>query len=151
MIIAAPGRQWYSFTVFSKHVVYHQIICVICVILSYILSCLFYFNYFNGMQLLYNIVSFCFTTKWISYMYTFIPSLLSLPPTRPSHPSRPSQSMELSSLWYTEDSHQLSILYMAVYTCQFYSLNSSCHPFSHSVFTYLFSMFVCPNLSSSCS
>ena len=35
-------------------------------------------------------VSFCCTTKWISYMYTYIPSFLSLPPSPPSHPSRSS-------------------------------------------------------------
>ena len=36
-------------------------------------------------------ISFCCTTKWISYMYTYIPpSWTFLPP--PSHPPRPSQS-----------------------------------------------------------
>ena len=28
-------------------------------------------------------VGFCYTTKWISYKYTYIPFLLSLPPTQP--------------------------------------------------------------------
>ena len=31
-------------------------------------------------------VSFCCSTKWISYMYTYIPSLLDLPPTPPLIP-----------------------------------------------------------------
>ena len=39
-------------------------------------------------------VSFCCTMKWINYMYTYIPSLLDLPPIPPSHPSRSSQSTE---------------------------------------------------------
>ena len=50
-------------------------------------------------------VSRCCTMKWISWMYTsYIPSLLSLPPThRPHHhPSRWSQSAKLSSLCYTD-------------------------------------------------
>ena len=50
-------------------------------------------------------VSFCCIMKWISYMYTYIPTLLHLPPTPLSHPSRLSQSTELSSLCYTAGSH----------------------------------------------
>ena len=38
--------------------------------------------------------------KWISYMYTYIPSLSSIPPTPSSHPSKSSQSTELSFLCY---------------------------------------------------
>ena len=53
-------------------------------------------------------VSFCCTTKWISYMYTYIPifptSWVSLPPSL-SHPSRSSQSIELISLCYAAASH----------------------------------------------
>ena len=53
-------------------------------------------------------VSFCCTTKWISYMYTYItispPSCVSLPPSL-SHPSRWSQSTELISLCYAAASH----------------------------------------------
>jgi len=46
-------------------------------------------------------VSFC-CTMWISYMYTYIPSLLGLPPTSPlSHSPRPSQSTRMSSLCCT--------------------------------------------------
>ena len=44
-------------------------------------------------------VSFHSTTKPISHMYTYIPSLLGFPPSHsPSHPHRSSQSRELSSL-----------------------------------------------------
>ena len=50
-------------------------------------------------------VSFCCTTKWISYTYTYIPispsSWASLPPSL-SHPSRSSQNTELISLCYAE-------------------------------------------------
>ena len=52
-------------------------------------------------------VSFCCMTKWISYMYTYIPSLLDRRPTPPppSHPSISSLSIKLSSLCYTAGSH----------------------------------------------
>ena len=52
-------------------------------------------------------VSVCCTTKRISYIYTYIPSLLDLPPTSPPphHPCRSSQSTELSSLCCTAASH----------------------------------------------
>ena len=47
-------------------------------------------------------ISFCCTTKWISYLYTYILSLMSIPPTHPpSYPSRWSQSTELSCLQNT--------------------------------------------------
>ena len=53
-------------------------------------------------------VSFCCTTKWISYMYTYISispsSWASLPPSI-SHPSRSSQSIKLISLCYAATSH----------------------------------------------
>jgi len=58
-------------------------------------------------------------------------------PSIPSHPSRLSQSTRLSSLCYTGHSHWLSILYMAAYTCQCYSLNSS-----HSLLPWLCFKFV---------
>ena len=44
-------------------------------------------------------VNFCCTMKWVIYIYTYILSLLGLPPTQPPMlPSRSSQSMELSFL-----------------------------------------------------
>ena len=52
-------------------------------------------------------ISFCCITTWIRDMYTYIPSLRSLPPTpTPSfHPSRSSQNMELNSLCYIAASY----------------------------------------------
>ena len=51
-----------------------------------------------------------------------IPSLLSPPPTHPQyHPSRSSQNTELSSRCYTAAPHQLSVLHLVVYICQWYS------------------------------
>ena len=50
-------------------------------------------------------VSFCSTTKWISYMYTYIPNTFDLPPKPSSRPSRSLQSTELSSLRCTAASH----------------------------------------------
>ena len=52
-------------------------------------------------------VSFCYTTEQISYLYTYIRSLLDLSSTLLSQPSRSSHSTELSSLSYTAASHCL--------------------------------------------
>ena len=52
-------------------------------------------------------------------MDTYIPSLLSLPPTPKFHLSRSSQSTELSSLGYTAASRLLFILHMVVYMWAF--------------------------------
>ena len=55
-------------------------------------------------------IHFCGTTKWIRSVYTYMPSLLSLPPSPSSCASRSSQGPKLSSLRHTAASHQLSIL-----------------------------------------
>ena len=54
-------------------------------------------------------VGFCHTSTWISHRYTYVPSLLNLPPT-PSHPSRLSQSPSLSS-WFLSDSKFLPAIF----------------------------------------
>ena len=72
-------------------------------------------------------MSFCYTTKWISYVYTYIPSLLSFPPTSPSpsSPPRTWQSSKLSFLCYTEAYHSISISHMVVI---YVSAPPSTHP-----------------------
>ena len=66
-------------------------------------------------------VSFSCTTKWISCMYIYIPSLLSLPP------SQVITETQLSSLCYTAASQRLFILHMVMYMCQCYLFHLS-HP-----------------------
>ena len=70
-------------------------------------------------------VGFCYTTVQIRYKYTYIPSLLSLPPNSTSHPSRSSQSSRLGSLCCTATSHQPSTLHKIEYICQCYFLHLS--------------------------
>ena len=62
-------------------------------------------------------------------MYTYVPSLVSLPPTPHPFPpaSRLLQSLSLSSLSHTENFHWLSILHIIVYMLPCYSLHSY-HP-----------------------
>ena len=64
---------------------------------------------------LQNFVDFCQTSAWISHRYTYISSLLNLPPIpSPSHPSRLIQSPCLSFLSHTANSCWLSILHMVM-------------------------------------
>ena len=42
-----------------------------------------YIFYYGSMIVLQHCISLCCTTKWIGCMYTYIPSLLTLPPTLP--------------------------------------------------------------------
>ena len=61
-------------------------------------------SFLIGVKFFY--VSFCCTVKWISYMCTYIPTLLNFPSTLlPSHPSRSPQSIKLSSLHYRVGFH----------------------------------------------
>ena len=57
-------------------------------------------------------------------MYTYIPSLLDLPPSYPSLPSRSPQSTELSSLRYTAGFQQVPTSCM-FYTWQYTDVNPS--------------------------
>ena len=86
-------------------------------------------------------VDVCHTTIQISHNYTYITSLLGIPPFPPSHLFRSSQRARLSSLCYIATSHQLSILYMVVYICRCYFL----HP-SHSFPPPLCLQVLCPYL-----
>ena len=68
-------------------------------------------------------VGFCHISTWISHSYTYVRSLLNLPPT-PSHPSWRSQSPSLSSLSHIPNRHWLSILHMIVCRFPCYFLHS---------------------------
>ena len=62
----------------------------------------FNLTFYNWSIIYLQCVHFCCTIMWVSCMYTYIPSLLSLPPTPTlSHPSRSSQRTELRSLCYS--------------------------------------------------
>ena len=50
-------------------------------------------------------ISLCCSTKWFSYVWTYIPSLKDLPLKPPTHPSRSPQSSPMSFLRVTADSH----------------------------------------------
>ena len=64
----------------------------------------------------FTMLCLCCTTKWISYVYTYIPSVWNLSHIPPSHPSRPSYSIKRSflcwfllSLYLTHGSTYMSI------------------------------------------
>ena len=80
---------------------------------------------------------FCGTAKQISRKYIYIYSLLFR-----FFPFRLPQSIEYSSLCYTEGFHKLFILYIVsiAYICQSQSPNSSHLPFPTLVSIHLFSM-----------
>ena len=65
-------------------------------------------------------VGFCHKSTRISLRYTYVHSLLNLPPI-PSNSSRLSQSTGLSSPHQTANSHWLSIFHMVIYMFQCYS------------------------------
>ena len=124
---------------------------LVILLVNSIVQCLFFFfNYyiwFSFFEFLnWNIISlkccgiFCCITLWISHMYTFISTLLSLPPTFLFYHSRSSQSIELSSLCYTTD----SILHITVYIGQCYFLSSS--PFSFLVCVHRSTPYVCASI-----
>ena len=63
---------------------------------------------------LQNFAVFCQTSTWISHRYTYISSLLNLPPISPPHHSRLMQSPCLGFLSHIANSHWLSILHMII-------------------------------------
>ena len=75
-----------------------------------------YFFYDWGKIALQGCVGFCCIMQ-ISHNYTYITSLLSLPPFPLPHPYRSLQNTRLGSLCYIATSHQLSILHMVVCVC----------------------------------
>ena len=95
----------------------------------YLLIYLFFFQHlYWSIIALKRCVIFCCVTKWISYMYTYIPisppSFSSLPSSL-SHPSSWTKSNELIFLCYAAASHKLYRLHLMVYKCPCHSLTSS--------------------------
>ena len=78
--------------------------------------------FFKKKIYLQNFLVFSQTSTWISHRYTYVPSLRR---PFPLHPSRLSQNTGLSSLFYTANSHLLSVLHMVMCMFQCYSLSSS--------------------------
>ena len=99
-------------------------------------------------------VSFCHTTKRISHMQTYIPSLLDLPPTALSLPIQvtTSQSTKLSSLCYIQQLptknlfHTWWYMHMSIPVSQFtplpLSLLMSTCPFSTCFFSFPANWFI---------
>ena len=78
-------------------------------------------------------VGFRHTSTWISHRYTYVPSLLNLPPTsHPCHPSRLSQSPGLTSLSHRANSTGYFtygiICFRATRCCCFEELSTKCKP-----------------------
>ena len=98
----------------------------ICFFFLYLFIYLFLKHLYWSIIALQGHVSFCFTTKSISYTYIPIslPSCISLPHSL-SHPSRWSQSTELISLCYAAASHYLSILHLLLDICPCHYLTFS--------------------------
>ena len=84
----------------------------------------YFFNlFFNWRKIAFQCcVGFCRRAMRISYNYTYITSVFSLPPLFPSYCPGSSQNTRLGSLCYTATSYQVSIIHMVVSVCQCYFL-----------------------------
>ena len=92
----------------------------------FIFKILFIFNWM--IIALQYCVDFCNTSTWISHRYTYISSLLKIPPT--SYPILPFQIVTKHWFVYlnhTANSHWLSILHVVAYIFPCYSFHLS-HP-----------------------
>ena len=128
----------------------HEVMGPIAMILVFwmsiiILECLlilfeyyYYFHFFNWRKIAIQChVTFCCATPSVSYTCTYILSLLSLAPAH-LHPTRHTQHWaELPVLF---SNFPPAILYMLVYICQHYFLNSPHHLLPH----------LCPQVCSLC-
>ena len=84
-------------------------------------------------------VSFCCTAKWVSYMHTYVPSLLNLPPG-PQCPSLGPHRALSSAPCATQ---QLPTSHLFHTWWCMYILISQVFPFLHPVSTYPFSVSIC--------
>ena len=76
-------------------------------------SVIFFFFFNWRLIALQYCVGFCHTSASICHRYTYVPSLLNLPPT-PIHPTMLSQRIRLSPLSHTANPHWLSILHIVM-------------------------------------
>ena len=103
----------------------------------------FFFNIFQRIIALQCCVVFCHTMIWISYKYTNIPSLLTLPPT-PPHSTPQSVTEHQVALPVLHSNLLLAVLHMVMYMFQRYSLNLSCLLLPHCVHKSVF--YVCVSI-----
>ena len=93
-----PEPQCFFLLIYCPHVFLHR----------FYVFCFFNLFIFNGRIIaLQYWVGFCHTSTWISHRYTYVRSLLSLPPS-PSHPSRLLHSPGFT-LWKTNSKWEFAV------------------------------------------
>ena len=95
------------------------------IFMNNVISTWYFLLEYNCFTRLYSFLLYSNVNQLNVYIHISLPLWTCLPPHLPSHPSRSSQNTELSSRCYTAAPHQLSVLHLVVYICQWYSLDLS--------------------------